>query len=385
MKILIGADIVPTESNKNLFELGDARELIGEELLRVFSSADYRMFNLEAPLTNKQSPILKCGKSFMASPNCVSALKEMDVNLLTLANNHILDQGENGLKETMDALCKANINYVGVGKNISEASKPFVFVINEKKIGVYACAEHEFSIADDNSYGANPYDPLECFDHISELKQTCDFVIVLYHGGKEYYRYPSPNLQKVCHKMIEKGAGLVVCQHSHCVGAEEKYEAGTIVYGQGNFIFDGSSKECWQTSLLVQVSDDFKIDYIPIIKEGARIRLAQNEDKKNILDGFMTRSKEIQNPGFVKATYERYANEYVIDLLTIASGKRYSLLTKLLNKMIGGNRLIKKLLFMRYTQKKRIVLLNRITCESYNELFTSGIVTTIKKELNESK
>ena len=118
MKILIGADIVPTESNKNLFELGDARELIGEELLRVFSSADYRMFNLEAPLTIKQSPILKCGKSFMASPNCVSALKEMDVNLLTLANNHILDQGENGLKETMDALCKANINYVGVGKNI---------------------------------------------------------------------------------------------------------------------------------------------------------------------------------------------------------------------------------------------------------------------------
>lgn len=61
---------------------------------------------------------------------------------------------------------------------------------------------------------------------------------MLYHGGKEYYRYSSPNLQKTCRKMTEKGADLVLCQHSHCIGSYEEYNDSTILYGQGNFIFN---------------------------------------------------------------------------------------------------------------------------------------------------
>ena len=127
---------------------------------------------------------------------------------------------------------------LGVGENKTISAKPFVLSVSNKKIGVYACTEHEFSIAEDNKPGANPFDPLESFDHVSNLKKDCDYVIVLYHGGKEHYRYPSPMLQRVCRKFVEKGAGLVICQHSHCIGCEEKYLDGTIVYGQGNFIFN---------------------------------------------------------------------------------------------------------------------------------------------------
>ena len=64
------------------------------------------------------------------------------------------------------------------------------------KIGIYACAENEFTIATDTTAGANPFDPFESLDHIQNLKRSCDYVIVLYHGGKEHYRYPSPYLQK---------------------------------------------------------------------------------------------------------------------------------------------------------------------------------------------
>lgn len=55
---------------------------------------------------------------------------------------------------------------------------------------MYTCAEHEFTIATENTPGANPFDPLESLDHIQELKSKCDFVLVLYHGEKAHYRYP---------------------------------------------------------------------------------------------------------------------------------------------------------------------------------------------------
>ncbi|MFP3360883.1 CapA family protein, partial [Planococcus sp. SIMBA_143] len=85
-------------------------------------------------------------------------------------------------------------------------------------------------------------------------------------GGKEHYRYPSPYLQKICRKFVEKGADIVICQHSHAVGCFEEYHNSTIIYGQGNFVFDNSNIEFWQTSILVDINikDGITIDYIPI-------------------------------------------------------------------------------------------------------------------------
>ena len=70
---------------------------------------------------------------------------------------------------------------------------------------MYACAEHEFSIVSDKRPGADSYDPLESFDHVAKLKKQCDFIIVLYHGGKEHFRYPSPDLQKAFRNLQIKG------------------------------------------------------------------------------------------------------------------------------------------------------------------------------------
>ena len=258
MKILIGADFVPTKSNFSQFESGDVKELFGSKLCDKIKSSDYRIFNLEIPLTDEEHPIPKCGPNLIAPTECVAGYKAAGVDLLTLANNHILDQDQQGLESTIQVLNRAGIDYTGVGSTPDEAAKPYIFTCNGKNIGVYACAEHEFSIVTEHSAGANPIDLLESPDHVAKLKEQCDYVIVLYHGGKEHYRYPSPNLQKVCRKLVEKGADLVVCQHSHCIGCEEKYQGGTIVYGQGNFLFDDDDSEFWKTSLLISIGDAFK-------------------------------------------------------------------------------------------------------------------------------
>lgn len=372
MKIIIGADLVPTESNYELFNNADVDALIGSHLNNVLSEADYRIFNLEVPLTNTEAPIAKCGPNLISPPSTIEGIKSIGVDFLTLANNHILDQGEQGLYSTIDILSKNNIAFAGVGSNLNEASRPYIFEIEGKKIGIYCCAEHEFTIATERAAGANPFDPLESLEHIKDLKSQADYVIVLYHGGKEHCRYPSPYLQKVCRKCVEKGADLVVCQHSHCIGCEEKYLNGTIVYGQGNFLFDHSESEYWQTGLLIEIGDNFDISYIPLVKEKNAVRLADEEKSNEIMLQFKQRSSEILIDGFIEEKYSEFAKSMINNYLFKLSGKRKSFLFRAINKM-SGYRYMNFYLKRRYTQSDLLAIQNYIECEAHREVLCKGI------------
>lgn len=369
MKILIGGDLVPTESNKNLFIDGNIDRLLGEKLLTIWNNADIRIFNLEVPLVNKMSPINKNGPNLIAEKETIKGIKQLNPSLLTLANNHILDQGYQGLDSTIKVLKENNIPYLGAGNNILEASRYYIIQLENKKIGVYACAENEFTIADQNSPGANPFDPLESLDHISELKKMSDYVIVLYHGGKEHYRYPSPYLQKVCRKMTQKGADVVICQHSHCIGSYEEYENSTIIYGQGNFIFDYSNSEFWENSLLIEINIDegIKIEYIPIVKYDNCIRLASNAESKNIMNNFEERSREILKCGFIEKQYENMAYENINKYLRKIA--KYNNIIEKIDRKILKSYLLKK----RYNKTELLQLQNFIECEAHRELILKGI------------
>ena len=369
--IVIGADLVPTKSNTDLFIKGDAENLVGEELKRVLTKATYRIFNLEVPLTDQEKPILKQGPNLIAPTATIRGYEALSVDLVTLANNHILDQGEKGLFSTIQTLDKTNINYVGAGKNLSEGQKPFIFTFAGRRIGVYACAEHEFSIANDNKPGANPFDPLWSLDHLEELKRSTDYIIVLYHGGKEHYRYPSPNLQKTCRRMMDKGADLVICQHSHCIGCEEKYQGGTIVYGQGNFIFDDADNEFWNTSLLVTVDENFDISYIPLTKHGNAVRVSEKVAGEKILEEFRIRSAEIKKEGFIEKKYAEFAEDFYEYYLSALMGER-SFLFRVIN-IISGDRYKRICLKNTYNEKSRIRIENYFDCEAHRELLLQSL------------
>ena len=367
MSIVIGADLVPTKSNVELFEKGDIDTLIGSELKDIILNADYRIFNLEIPLTDESNPIKKCGPNLIAPTKCISAYKAMNIDLLTLANTHILDQGKKGLDSSIETLKSAGISYVGVGDSIKDASKPKIISCNGKKIGIYACVEHEFTVATETDSGANPIDLLETPDHIVELKKQCDYVIVLYHGGKEQYRYPSPNLHKTCRKLVEKGADLVICQHSHCIGCKEEYLQGTIVYGQGNFLFDDEENEYWQTSLLIMLSSDFEVKYIPLKKTGNSVRLAKGAEAENILEQFNIRSEEILDSDKVYQHYselaDQYKNHYLFSVMKIKRG----LLYRIINKLTKGS-LDKNIINKAFNSMYRYELENYVECEAHREL-----------------
>lgn len=385
LKLIIGADIVPTTSNQKIFEKAKMEEVVDSGIRMILSQADYRIFNLEVPLTDKETPIEKCGPNLIASVKSVAGLKQLGIDFLTLANNHILDQGEQGMWDTVEQLDKAGIAYAGIGRNISEAVKPYIVELDGKKVGIYCCAEHEFSIASEELAGANPFEPMESFDHIADLKKKCDYVICLYHGGKEHYRYPSPNLQKICRKIVEKGADLVVCQHSHCIGASEEWcrntkHTGRIVYGQGNFLFDHSESEYWQTSLLIEVDIEKKegeiestIHYYALQKDREKVRLAEDADAEKILTDFSRRSMEIKSKELMEKRYREFASSMLPMYLGAFMGKTpKKLLYRVLNK-ITGYRYGKWRMKGKYRKGDKLAIRNFIECEAHRELLLMGI------------
>lgn len=378
MEIIIGADLVPTESNITLFNNGNIDELIGNELKGILNKADITCFNLEVPLTDELTPIEKCGPNLIAATSSIKGIKAINPHFFTLANNHILDQGKQGLSSTMNLLKDNNIAFAGAGNNISEASKPYIFEKEGIKIGIYCCSEYEFTIATESLAGANPFDPLESLDHINQLKEKCDYVIVLYHGGKEHFRYPSPYLQKVCRKIIEKGADLVICQHSHCIGCEENWNDGKIVYGQGNFLFDYSNSEFWKTSLLIKINLDIvnnekKISYIPIIKKENKVRIAKNKDANIIMEQFLERSKEICCEEFVKRNYQVFANQMQWQYLSAFAGKwSKNILYRIVNRLTKYS-FVRIYIGRRYLSSERIAIQNFIECEAHRELVLAGL------------
>ncbi len=361
--MLIGGDLAPTRSNYLNFEKGDIKSLVDEKLLDMILSVDFRIFNLETPLTDTAKPILKDGPNLIAPVRTINGIKAFSPVILGLANNHILDQDEQGLNQTFGLLEEHKILNVGAGTDLEDASKPLIIEKNGHKIGIYACAENEFSIAGKSRGGANPFDPLESLDHISKLKEQCSFVLVLHHGGKEHYRYPSPDLQKVCRKMAEKGADLIVCQHSHCIGALEKYGESVIVYGQGNFIFDRQDNEFWNTGLILKVTlnDSMSVDFVPICKNGNGVKLPPSDCGDSILSDFYNRSRQISVSGFIESEFEKLClsnGQYI--LATLAGfGRIFRNIDKLLNGIFT------KLIFSR---KKLSQIQNQAECESQREV-----------------
>ena len=143
--------------------------------------------------------------------------------------------------------------------------------------------------------GSRPFDEFETIDDIRKAKKSADRVIVAYHGGKELCEYPSPRLMRVCRAMARAGADLILTQHSHCIGAYENYNGSHILYGQGNFNFVGFYKEeMWKTGLAVKYDTKAnEVEFVPIRVTDKDIRLAEDDDKAEILAGLTKRSATI--------------------------------------------------------------------------------------------
>ena len=318
MKILIAAELAPKKEEVNeLFIKGDVKTLFNG-VAELAENADRFIVNLECALTHEGTVIKKFGSCLKGDPKCAETLKKAGITDVALANNHVFDFGKKGLLDTMKNLERVGLPYMGVGKNDTESRKIYYIEQDGKKIAVVNVCEHEYSYALPDRIGANAYDSYLTMQDIREAKKNADFVIVIYHGGKEHCRYPSPRLRNLCREMVYCGASVVVMQHSHCIGCYEEFEGGHILYGQGNFHFCwDNDTEMWNTSLLVELTIDksLKIGFIPLTTtdDGVGIDLAKGEKCERIRCEFEARNAELKNGKWKEGWHDfcqKYAGMY---------------------------------------------------------------------------
>lgn len=258
MKVLIAGDYCPQYRVADLFDKSDYPAVLSD-IKQYTSRADYSIVNFECPVTKGgELPILKHGPSLCCSKKGIDALKWAGFDCVTLANNHFLDYGEEGVNNTVQACDDLSIDLVGGGVNLQKASAVLYKHFGDKILAIINCCEHEFSIATNNTGGSNPLNPIQQYYAISEARKKADYVLVIVHGGHEMFQLPSPRMQETYRFFIDIGADAVVNHHQHCFSGYEVYKRKPVFYGLGNFCFDekGSTGGLWNEGYFVIITFD---------------------------------------------------------------------------------------------------------------------------------
>lgn len=239
MKVLVAGDFAPRANLAKQIKEKRFSEVFPENIRKTIKSADFSFVNFESPIVEDcYKPITKCGPNLRCTPEAAEAVKFAGFTGVTMANNHILDYGVEGLRKSVDC-CKAlGLDIVGVGENLMEAEKILFLEKAGKTLAIINCCEHEYSIATHSKAGANPINPIRQFYTIQEAKKKSDYVIVIVHGGHEMFQLPSTRMVETYRFFIDSGADAVVNHHQHCYSGYEIYNSKPIFYGLGNFAFD---------------------------------------------------------------------------------------------------------------------------------------------------
>jgi len=211
-----------------------------EKTRAILSSADVVLGNLEGPLTTRGEAIQAKEYVFRSPPDKVAeALKRANFKALSLANNHTLDFGPDGLIDTIAALERAGVQHAGAGVNLKAARAPAIIDVDGRKVAFLA-----YSLTFPESFWATADRPGTAFGHeahvradVTAAKQGADIVVVSFHWGAEHQHALRPYQPTLGHAAIEAGASLVIGHHPHVLQGIERYRHGVIVYSLGNFAF----------------------------------------------------------------------------------------------------------------------------------------------------
>jgi len=286
VKLAAVGDIALTHSLNELL-IRNSSKYPFENIKGTFNNHDIVIGNLEAPISSRGKTFpLKC--SLRTNPEYVDAIKTSGINVVSMANNHILDYGEEAFYDTIEILEKNDIGFNGAGINLYQARKPHIETIKGMVFGFLSYCDVEIQspfYADLNTCGIAALNLVHIEEDIKKLKNKVDMVIISLHWGIENFRFPTPEQVKIAHKIIELGCDILLGHHPHVLQGYEKYNHGYIFYSLGNFIFPN-------------------IEWAWVNKFGKKIRSSVNLTKFNqrsIILSFEIIKKKIKNINFISA------------------------------------------------------------------------------------
>lgn len=365
MKVLVAGDYCQRYRIENVIRNGRYSELFSE-IKPFVETADYSIVNVEFPIVlshDDAKPIPKCGPHLKGTIESIDAIKYAGFNCCTLANNHILDQGDKCCIDTKKELEKAGLDTVGAGKNLNEACQTLYKIVGDEKLAIINCCENEFTIATDDSPGANPLNIIQQFYKIQEAKKQADYVLVIVHGGPEFHQLPTPRMQETYRFFVDAGADAVVNHHQHCYSGYEEYKGRCIFYGLGNLCFDNPNerKGTWNEGYMVEIefnhSSPHKFKIYPYVQCGDLVGIHMMKN----LSQFYSHLKQLNDVIASEQDLKEATNQYYDDC-AISYYAFHNYENKYLNKLWRMG-LIPSL----RSQKRMFSIWNLIECESHRD------------------
>ena len=278
------------------FELRGRYDEAFAQVKPLLADRDVAICNLEAPLTRRGQAMEGKEFTFRARPESLAAIKDAGFNVFGLANNHLMDFGPLGLKDTLANLEAAGVYKAGAGAKLHEARQPALVPLPEKNSAVavlsYSMTFPEEFFATRFKPGTAPGNIEYVIRDVAAAKKDAPIVVVSNHWSAELLPTPKDYQIETARLAIDRGARLVIGHHPHVLQGVEFYQGGVIFYSLGNFVFGSYSYHC-RTSIIARVEfspagDLLKVEAIPVWVYNSEVnfrpRVLAGEEGKIVAD-----------------------------------------------------------------------------------------------------
>lgn len=218
-----------------------------KEIFDFLNKADLRVGTLETAIGDEPNfydeKMRRLADVIYAKDHDLIKLKQLGVDIVSLANNHFFDLGPEGAEHTIQLLDEMGIKHIGAGRNLEEAQAPVFMTIHGKKVAFLAFCDWRnetvgwcpFATAD--KAGVNPMYDDYVISEIRKYKKQSDYVVVMPHWGIEHTWVTTPQVYRLTKKMLKAGADLILGSHPHRVHPVVNYKCASVAYSMGNFLF----------------------------------------------------------------------------------------------------------------------------------------------------
>lgn len=273
-------------------EVNDLEACISPEILDITQNADIFYLNHEYTVSDRGEALAGKLYTFRAKPERMALLEEMGTDLVSLANNHIYDYGEEGMLDTLHYLDEAQIPYVGGGRNIGEAGRPVYFIINGMKIGFVAASNAELTLytpaAGEDSPGIlEAYDTSMYEQLIAEASKECDYLIAYIHWGPEDVNQYADYQTVQGKEFLDAGADIVVGGHPHVLQGMEYMDGKPVIYSMGDFWFNGETKYTGLLNLEISVDGLEQMSFTPCLQTGFTTQYLEDAGEQREMFDFL--------------------------------------------------------------------------------------------------
>ena len=300
VSIAVTGDVMFARNMPNVLSLDSSPF---EGVSDVTSNVDLLLINFENAATTS-GDALKGDVPLKCDPSYVPLAKANNNTVASIANNHALDYGITGMKDTIQNLKDAGITPIGAGENEDEAHQCVTKDINGRKVTIVNYmdsnnfAEYGYDVmpyANGSNPGYSAYDSEDAQKQIAENNDS-DLIVAYLHFGNEYSNSPNEDQVRIAHELIDYGADVVIGSHPHVTQGIEMYNGKPIFYSLGNFIFD-QSNEATHSAYFVKidlVKDKGECTVYPIYISNYLPQHMDSDSGNSLLNGLSPKASELE-------------------------------------------------------------------------------------------